>query len=139
MNEQIAHRDMQRLRLEAMLRRTLDTLRGTIQLRPREGAVIAMPASPGGFLDVEPDDAIVVDFTDDSARVIAPLVEKADMLGALEPKHLAALRTVILDYIGKSGHIEEFHRVIQQDTVTIEELMLLVFATADHAEFIERR
>lgn len=142
MNELIAARDVQRLRLEAMVMRTLDTLRETIRLRPRsEQLTVAVPnpdPQGGGWIDVEIHDAIAADFTDASARVIAPLVEKADLLGALQPKHLAALRTLILDYIGKPGYIEEFNRIIQRDTVTIEELMLIVHATADHAELVER-
>lgn len=145
MNELIAARDLQRLRLEAMVMRVLDTLRETIQLHPRSAVVastdaltVAVPNPDGGWMDVEIHDAIAANFTDASARVIAPLVEKADLLGALQPKHLAALRNLILDYIGKPGYIEEFTRIIQGDTVTIEELMLIVHATADHAELVER-
>jgi len=124
MNEIEAMRDMRVRRLEAHIRRVLDTLRDTIQLE--------RVSDEDGY-DMR------VHFTDDSARVIAPLILAAEMLGEFKPKHFAALRTVILDYIGKSGYVEEFHRVIQGDTVTIEELMLLIMTTADHAELIEQQ
>jgi hypothetical protein len=113
--------DLQRLRLDGMVRRTLEALRSTIRL---EGV-------NSDFDDVR------VTFTDKSVEVIAPLVKAADILGGLEPKHLAALRALVIDYIGRSGYIEEFTRVIQQDTVTIEELMLLIVTIADHAEMVE--
>ena len=132
MNEPMAARDMQQMRLAMMITRTLDTLRGTIRLRARRDAPVVIASADEVKFEVE------AELTDDSERVIAPLVVKADMLGALQAKHLAALRSLVLDYIGKPGYIEEFHRVIQGDTVTIEELMLVVHETADHAEMVER-
>jgi hypothetical protein len=127
MNEFIASRDVQQMRLAVMITRALDTLRGTVRLRLRSGALV----------EQEMLDEVVVDFTDESERVIAPFIVKADMLGALQPKHLSALRAILLDYIGKPDYIEEFTRVIQGDTVTIEELLLLVITAAEHAEMVE--
>jgi len=141
MSEFIAARDLQQMRLAVMITRTLDTLRGTIRLEPHRDRAVSPPTAAARSEDLfvpQSIDDVRATFTDESERVIGPLVVKADILGAMQPKHLAALRTLVLDYIGKSGYIEEFTRVIQGDTVTIEELMLIVMATADHAEMVER-
>jgi hypothetical protein len=119
--------DLQRRRLEVMTRHVLDALHKTIRLRTTK---------PIGSLD-QVEFSVEAEFTDESVRVIAPLVAATDMLGGLQPKHLAALRALVIDYIGRSGYIEDFTRVIQNDSVTIEELMVLVMQTADHAEMVE--
>lgn len=68
-NEQILARDQARLRREAMIRQVADTLHGTLRV---------IPIGP----DVDPQD-IRVEMTDDSARVLAPLVEAVEILEAI--------------------------------------------------------
>jgi hypothetical protein len=135
-----ALRDMRRLRLETHVMRVLDELRRTIRLEPYEDRAVSPPIPAARradlFVPASLDD-VRVEFTDESVRLIAPFVAAADVLGGMQAKHFAALRQLILDYIAKAGYIEEFYRVIPQDTVTIEELMLLVVQTADHAELLE--
>ena len=74
MSEQIERQildDRQRIQMEALMRRVLDGLRQTVQVRP-----ISVQAEP--FVD-----QVHVDFTDKSARFIAPLVEAVDILEAI--------------------------------------------------------
>lgn len=71
--------DQARLRRDALIRQVIDTLRATVRLQ------FNMP--PGSTLqvvtmtDVEAD--LRVEFTDASARVIAPLVEAVEILEAI--------------------------------------------------------
>lgn len=67
--EQIMLRDQARMRREALMHRVLYILRDTIQVRPLEPSV-----------DVE---RVRVDMTDESARVLAPLLEAVDILESI--------------------------------------------------------
>lgn len=68
-SQMIAEKDQQRLRREVLIWRVLDTLRPTVELR--------------GLTVETPIDDVHLDFTDASARVIAPLVEAVDILESI--------------------------------------------------------
>lgn len=64
--EKIIAEDQKRMRVEILIRRVLHTLRGTVRLR--------------GLTPETPIDDVCVEFTDESARVIAKLAEAVDIL-----------------------------------------------------------
>ena len=66
---QMLQDDQNRIRKEALTRRVLYTLRGTIELR--------------GLTPETPVDDVRVEFTDASAHVVAQLVEAVDILEAI--------------------------------------------------------
>lgn len=70
--ESIIARDMAAQRRECETRRVLRALRDTIQLR--------------GIKPDTPVDDVYADFTDDSARIIVPLVEAVELLAMLLPQ-----------------------------------------------------
>jgi hypothetical protein len=66
-HEHIALLDQARQRREVFTRRVLDTLRGTIRVRPVEIPDVPLPR-------------MYLEMTDDSARAIAPLIDAVEIL-----------------------------------------------------------
>lgn len=68
--EQIALRDQARQRRDVFMRRVLDTLRGTIRVRPVDIPDVPLPQ-------------MYVEMTDETARAMAPLLEAVEILEAI--------------------------------------------------------